>query len=328
MKGKSEMKKTIALLMIICVSITMLAGCNNAEIPVAAESTKIESQSDTVTIVDDLGKTATLKKNPKRVVCLYTSYLDLWDLAGGKVVGRVDSKEDVPEAAKAVDTVGSYTSPNMEKILALQPDLIILNSSVKSQVSMIPVFEKNNIPYLALEYENFEDYLNILKTFTDLTGREELYQANGLEVKKKVDSIISRVPADKKPSVLLLLGSAKSVSVRLPDSTVGDMLQDLGTVNIAYDPGLKAEEMAVFSMEKVVEKNPDYIFAQTMGDVSESKARIKKDIEDNPAWGYLTAVKEGRYIYLPKDLFLFKPNERYAEAYEQLAKLLYPEIFN
>lgn len=56
--------------------------------------------------------------------------------------------------------------------------------------------------------------------------------------------------------------------------------------------------------------------------------RLKQDVEDNPAWSSLTAVKEGRYIVLPKDLYLYKPNARYVEAYEGLAKILYPEVFN
>jgi iron complex transport system substrate-binding protein len=322
------LKKIITLIMIFCMVLTMITGCNKAESPTAAEAAKLESASDTITFIDGLEKTVTIKKNPQRVVCLYTSFLDLWDLAGGKVVGRVDSKENVPEAAKTVDTVGSYTSPNVEKIISLQPDLVLLSPTVSSQVALIPVLEKNNIQYVALDYTNFDDYMNMLKVYTDLTGRQELYQTNGMDVKNKVDSIIAKVPKDKKPSVLLMLGSSKSVSVRLPNSAVGDMLQDLGAVNIAYDPNLKAKEMEVFSMERVVEKDPDFILAQTMGDVAETTARIKKDVEDNPAWGYLTAVKEGRYIYLPKDLFLFKPNERYAEAYQELAKLLYPDIFN
>jgi iron complex transport system substrate-binding protein len=322
------LKKIITLIMIFCMVLTMITGCNKAESPTAAEAAKLESASDTITFIDGLEKTVTIKKNPQRVVCLYTSFLDLWDLAGGKVVGRVDSKENVPEAAKTVDTVGSYTSPNVEKIISLQPDLVLLSPTVSSQVALIPVLEKNNIQYVALDYTNFDDYMNMLKVYTDLTGRQELYQTNGMDVKNKVDLIIAKVPKDKKPSVLLMLGSSKSVSVRLPNSAVGDMLQDLGAVNIAYDPNLKAKEMEVFSMERVVEKDPDFILAQTMGDVAETTARIKKDVEDNPAWGYLTAVKEGRYIYLPKDLFLFKPNERYAEAYQELAKLLYPDIFN
>jgi iron complex transport system substrate-binding protein len=306
---------------------TILTGCKAAVSPTTTGSTNLEPKNESVTIEDGLGKTVTLKKNPQRVVCLYTSYLDVWDLAGGKVVGRSESTENVPEAAKTVETVGLQNAPNVEKILALEPDLIIMSSTINSQVSLIPMFEKSNIPCLALDYIDFEDYLNMLKVFTELTGNEESYKTKGIAVKEKIDSIIAQIPKDKKPSVLLMFGTAKAVSVRLPDTTVGTMLQDLGTVNIAYDESLKAEEMKVFSMERIIEKNPDFIFVQTMGNAAEATERIKKDVEENPAWGYLTAVKEGRYIYLPKDLFLFKPNERYADAYEQLAKLLYPEVF-
>jgi iron complex transport system substrate-binding protein len=316
------MKKILAIILMLSVATGMFSGCST---PV--ESVNVESKADTITFVDGLGKTVSLKKNPQRVISLYTSYLDLWYLAGGKAIGRVDSKENVPEEAKNIETVGSYTSPNMEKILSLQPDLILINSTVNAQAALIPMLEKSHISYLALEYNNFKDYINMLKIFTELTGREDLYQRNGLDTKKKIDSIIEKIPQERKPSILLLQGSSKSVSVKLPNTTVGEMLQELGTVNIAYDESLKEEDMEVFSMEKVIEKNPDFIFVQTMGDVEETTSRIKKDIEGNPAWGYLKAVKEGKYIFLPKDLFLFKPNERYAEAYETLAKMLYPDIF-
>lgn len=321
------MKKIITLILVICMITAMFTGCKVADVPTTAEPNNSVSESGSVTVVDGFGKTITLKKNPQRVICLYTSYLDVWDLAGGKVVGRSEGTENVPESAKSVETVGLQNEPNVEKILSLEPDLIIMSSTINSQVSLIPMFKKSNIPCLALDYIDFEDYLKMLKVFTELTGNEEQYKSKGLEVKVQIDSIVSQVPKDKKPSVLLMFGTSKSVSVRLPDTTVGSMLQDLGTINIAYDENLKAEEMKIFSMEKIIEKDPDFIFVQTMGNAAEATERIKKDVEENPAWGYLTAVKEGRYMYLPKDLFLFKPNERYAESYEQLARLLYPEIF-
>jgi len=292
-----------------------------------SEPAKAEEQPDTVTFTDSLGKTVTLKKNPQRVVSLHTSFLDLWDLAGGRVVGRADTKESVPVAAKDVETVGLYTNPNLEKILDLQPDLVLISTDVSAQVALIPMLEKNNIQYAALKYNTFKDYAKMLKIYTGLTDRADLYQAKGVEIAKKIDEITAKVPQDRKPSILLLLGSSKTVSVRLPDTTVGEMLQDLGTVNIATDSSLRAADMEIFSMERVIEKNPDFIFVQTMGNVEETTERIKKDIEANPAWGYLKAVKEGKYIFLPKDLFLFKPNDRYAEAYEELAKMLYPDIF-
>jgi len=62
-------------------------------------------------------------------------------------------------------------------------------------------------------------------------------------------------------------------------------------------------------------------------DTDKIKDKLKKDVESNPAWSSLKAVKEDKYIFLPKDLYRYKANDRYAEAYEKLAEHLYPEIF-
>jgi len=217
------------------------------------------------------------------------------------------------------------TSPNVEKIISMQPDLVILRHDMKGQKDIIPILEENNISFAALEYNNFDDYMKILQLFTTLTDKDDFYQKNGVKIKEEIDEIINKVPEDEKPSVLILFGTSKGVSVRLPNSMVGNMVGDLGAFNIAYDASLSDEEMEVFSMEKVLERDPDYVLVQTMGDIEKAKERIKEDIEENPAWASLTAVKEGRYIFLDKDLYLYKPNERYAEAYEGLAKILYQQ---
>ena len=52
-----------------------------------------------------------------------------------------------------------------------------------------------------------------------------------------------------------------------------------------------------------------------------------QNVESDPAWSSLTAVKEGRYLFLPQELFHYKPNERWDESYEYLAKIIYPELF-
>jgi iron complex transport system substrate-binding protein len=64
-----------------------------------------------------------------------------------------------------------------------------------------------------------------------------------------------------------------------------------------------------------------------MGDVEKCRARVKEDIESNQAWASLRAVREGNVHYLPKDLYIYKPNERYPEAVENLAKILYPGAY-
>ena len=80
-------------------------------------------------------------------------------------------------------------------------------------------------------------------------------------------------------------------------------------------------------MDTIIAEDPDYIFVTTMGDSQKAIDALKAGIESNPAWGSLSAVQNGRYLILPKDLFHYKPNARWAESYEYLARILYPDLF-
>ncbi|SCG82160.1 Fe(3+)-citrate-binding protein yfmC Ferric-citrate-binding protein [Proteiniborus sp. DW1] len=289
----------------------------------------ITINEDNVVFTDARGEEVTIKKNPQRVVCLYNSYLDIWDSCGGKVIGRVEEAEEKPvENAMSAEVVGTSGSPSLEKVLALEPDLVILSNGFKVQADMVPVLEQNNIQVISLANDYLEDYYKSVRLFTAITEREDLYEKHISEVKKGVDAIVEKAPKDKNYKVLIIFASAKSITVRNSESMVGEMLKDLNTINIS-DTETDPASAKVFSMEKIIQEDPDFIFVQTMGsDKEKIMERLKQDVEDNPAWSSLTAVKEGRYIVLPKDLYLYKPNARYVEAYEGLAKILYPEVFN
>ena len=64
-----------------------------------------------------------------------------------------------------------------------------------------------------------------------------------------------------------------------------------------------------------------------MGNSEKAIQALKDGIEQNPAWSGLTAVKNDRYIVLPKELFHYKPNARWGESYEFIAKILFPDQF-
>ena len=101
----------------------------------------------------------------------------------------------------------------------------------------------------------------------------------------------------------------------------GAMLQDMGCVNIADSDDSLLENL---SMEVIIQRDPDYIFVTTMGESDEAALQSVEDtLMSNPAWAQLSAVKNNRYIVLPKDLFHLMPNDRWGESYEMLADILY-----
>jgi iron complex transport system substrate-binding protein len=284
---------------------------------------------DTVSFIDGRGQEVTIDKKPQRAVVLYNSFLEVWMENGGSVVGKLEPSVGQEEISGVEDAeiIGKLGAISVEKVISLEPDLIIVNSTQKSQLELIPSFEGVGIPVIAIDYVGLEDYLTITRLFTALNEREDLFKSNALDIVEEIDNILSVIPEEKEHKVLLIMASAKSVSARDSSSYVGMMLEDLNTINIAdnSDGALGTQN---FSMEKILEEDPDFIFVQTTGsDMDATLDRLKEDAESNPAWASLSAVKNDRYVILPKDMYMFKANLRYAEAYENLANILYPELF-
>ncbi|WMJ78363.1 MULTISPECIES: ABC transporter substrate-binding protein [unclassified Sedimentibacter] len=337
--------KKLKSFVLIAVAVLLIAftGCSrNAEPEVNQPEDKTPEAGNTgenenygviineenVVFIDSQGKETTIKKNPQRVVVLQNSILEIWDQAGGKVVGRVEESSDkIVENAMSAEVVGTVGTPSLEKILSLQPDLVILSGGYTAHREMIPSLQQNNIQVISLEIDFLEDYYRTVRLFTAITGREDLYESHINDIQKKVDELIEKAPSDRGYKVVIIFATAKGITVRDSNTMVGEMLKDLNTVNIS-DSEDSTVDTKIFSMEKIIQEDPDFIFVQTMGsDLEKVTERLKSDVLDNPAWASLTAVKEDRYIVLPKDLYLYKPNDKYPEAYEGLAKILYPDVY-
>lgn len=350
------MKKSIFLKIMLTIAMmaVLLAGCSkdsnkneppagntpenpSEEISKPEDDNRKDESSDygivineeNVVFTDASGKEVTITKNPQRVVVLQNSLLEIWDQAGGTVVGRVEESEDkIVENAMSAEVVGSMGAPSLEKILSLQPDLVIIAGSYTAQREMVPSFEQNNIQVINLDNDLLEDYYKTVRLFTSITGREDLYENHVNNIQKKVDEIVAKAPEDKNYKAVIIFATAKNTTVRDSNTMVGEMIKDLNVINISDSVDAGADTKT-FSIEKILQEDPDFIFVQTMGsDLDKITERLKSDALDNPAWASLTAVKENRYIVLPKDLYLYKPNDRYPEAYEGLAKMIYPEVYS
>lgn len=334
--------KALLIILILALSIATLVGCAPKETVEADKPVVIDEEvnngpdeygitinEETVSFIDGRGEEVTLSKKPERVVVLFNSYLDIWMLNGGSIVGKLEEsvgQSPIPGTENA-EIIGALGSISLEKVLSVEPDLVILNSNQASQMELVASLQENKVPFIAIDYFGKEDYFKIVRLFSALNEREDLYEKNAVNVKNQIDSIIKEVPKNSEPKVLIMMASAKSVTARASDSYVGDMLKDLHTINIA-DSSNDALSDKNFSIEKILEEDPDFIFVQTTGnDMDKVLERMKEDVESNPAWSSLTAVKNHRYIILPKDIYMFKANHRYAEAYKGLAEILYPEAF-
>ena len=279
-----------------------------------------------VSFVDDLGREVTVKTKPERVVAGMGSFADMWQLAGGTLVGAPDEAfADYDVDPEKVSSIGAFANINQESIMALSPDFVILTAAstgqagAASQADLAEGLEAAGATVAYFKVTVFDDYLRVLRILCDITGNEESYQQNGEAVRAAVDSAIATyAPQFEGKKVMVGITYSQGMRVQNGSTQTGAMLADMGAVNIADEnPSLLKE----FSIESLVEINPDYLFVIPMGNTDEAAAAALDALTSNEAWASLMAVQEGRFVPLDKELYTNKPNQRWAEAYENLGKL-------
>jgi iron complex transport system substrate-binding protein len=172
--------------------------------------------------------------------------------------------------------------------------------------------------------DTFADYKALMGQFCAVNGREDLYRTNVLEVEERIAAILAKIPPSSDADFLLMRVYSTGMKAKGDDNLAGQILKEFALANVADGNPNLLEDLSV---EQVVLSDPDYVFALAMGDSLAAAEFLRQNVENNPAWSGLTAVKEGHYYMLPKDLFHYKPNERWDESYEYLAKILYPDLF-
>lgn len=291
------------------------------EEPVARDAGRYEVP---YTFTDDLGREVTVE-SADSVVCLLGSFTETWLLAGGNVTAAVDDSWDNQnlDLGENVVNLGSSMNPDIELIIASSPDFVIASGQAKGQLELEEQLEQAGITAAYFNVSDFEEYLHMLDICTDITGRKDLYDENGLKVSEEIEEVVKRVDGSA-PTVLYLRASSTSIKAKGSSGSVGsEILYKLGCVNIADSDDSLLEEL---SMEAIIEADPDYIFVVPYGNDTDAAMQIiDEQLSKNPSWASLTAVRNGKFYVLDKSLYHLKPNARWGEAYKGLADILYQE---
>ncbi len=304
----------------------LLGGCQKEAVQ---ESVVQSEERNVVTFTDDLGREVTVSE-PKRVAALIGSHADIWYAAGGTLCASADDAWDDFGLDMPSDAVnlGKTKEPSLEKLFMAEPDFIIASTRTQANLDMLDTLEAAGIATAYFDVNNFEDYLRMFKICTEITGRDDLYEKNGLEVQKQADMVIQksekRLQTQDAPKVLILKASAASIHAKNSEGGVlGEMLSDLGCINIADSDDSLLENLNV---EYILQEDPDYIFTVQVGNDKEGVDQALDELfTGHPAWSQLTAIKEGQVFRMDKRLYNLKPNARWGEAYEGLERILSDE---
>ena len=258
---------------------------------------------------------------------LFSSFAQLWQLAGGTVavtVGESVERGFVPEGTPLVDD-GAGKKIDLERLLIEKPDFVICSGDIAAQAETAETLMELDIPAAQFVVESFSDFSDVLKICTDITGDETAFEQYGAAQKQAIDTILAENSFEGVDILFVRAGSsARSVKAKTSeDHFAAEMLKELGTHNIADDSLLAGAVLSdTLSIEYILQEDPDYIFFTAMGDEEASQSFVKEMLKEI-AWQQLSAVRQGNYAFLKKELFHFKPNGRWAEAYETLARLLH-----
>lgn len=321
MIGDDCMKRPLHILLPVMLMLLalLMTGCGQ-EKPQAADSANF------AVVTDDLGRTVELKEKPSRIVVTSASFLEPLEAVGGAdlVAGRPDSKTKMPDYAKDIASVGKVYQIDTEKVLACQPDLVIINKGMNEK--LVDALEANGIKTLVLDMKSYDDVKREVATLAAVTGNPDKGQQLIHDMDDKIAAVKNSIPQDRR-KVSIIHSTNQGLTVQLDGSIAGSIANMLGWENVASgsQPLEKNPDAAPYSMETLVEQNPEIIFVTSMGKLEAIKASMEETMQ-GPAWQSIPAVKNKQVYYLPQDLFLLSPGIHYPEAVAEMAKCVYPDL--
>ncbi len=282
------------------------------------------------TIKDMLGREVIIPKEPERIVSMAPSITETLFALGlkDKVIGVTkycDYPPDVPELVKEgkIEVIGGFTNPSVEKIVKLEPDLVI---AVDLQERFVTRLESLGVIVVAVKAEGLSDIYSSIALIGRATGRYEDALKLNSELKSQIKSTWEKVLSIKEKVKVLHIAWFEPLYVAGGKSYVNDIITMAGGINIFED---SKEGWPVVSPEAVVEKQPDIIIVSGHAYPGKSPEEVIKYIKSVPGWKEIKAVKENRVFMLTDDAenALVRPGPRIAKIVQLLAKIFYPKVF-
>ena len=275
-------------------------------------------QADAKTVVDQMRRTMTVPDNPKRVVSLAPSITEIiFALGQEDLLKGVTTYSNYPPAALMLPKVGSYIRLDLERIVALKPDLCIAikDGNPKAAADRLTAL---NIPVYAVNPLDIETVAQTVIEIGGLLNAEEKARDLAEQMHTRVRRVKNLVAkTTHRPRVFFQIGIAPIVSVG-SDTFINELIVLAGGENLAAGSAAYPR----FNREQVLSLAPEVIIISSMTRGA-SFEQIKAEWQ---SWPKIPAVQNHRIDIVDSDLF-DRPSPRLVEALELLVKLIHPELF-
>jgi len=264
--------------------------------------------------IDDTGRKIQLAKTPRRIVSLAPSITEtLFAIGAGGLVAGVTEFCDFPPEASSKPKVG-YANPNVETLVALQPDLILAPREFLKP-DLLASLDHLHIPTFLLEARAVEHIFSHIQTIGKMVERQAEAAALVMELRQHIAVITQRVREADPVRVLYVLNSEPLITVG-PGSFIDQLIGLAGGANIAAKSEAPYPRL---SMETVLSEDPEVLIFP----VGLAEGISEQEQQSWQRWSGLSAIKHTRVHRISADL-LNRPGPRIGQGLEQLAAILHP----
>ena len=267
---------------------------------------------------DETGRRVQVRVNIGRVVSLAPNLTEIVYAvgAGNRLVGRTSFCNYPPEAKQVIE-VGDTQQPNIERIISLQPDLVLVTTASQLE-AFTKQFDERRIPVYVTNPQSLEDVFRSIKTIGELLGETERAEKIVQDLQRRANETEAKVKTTKLVRVFFQL-AAEPLYTAGKESFITDLIRRAGGESVTANvPG----PWPRYSDEAAFAARPEAIIisAPETDETSQASAEIAAPLRKSPA------ALNGRLYRINADL-LTRPGPRLVEGLEQMARALHPEAF-
>lgn len=268
-----------------------------------------------LTVTDDLGRSVTFDQAPERIVSIVPSNTEiLFALGLGDRVVAVDAFSDFPPEAASKPRVGDYLNPNIEGMVAAEPDVVLAAAS--HDATVLPALERVGVPVVAIEPGSVDEVLAGIDLIGRIAGVPERAAALSCDIAGRIAAVEAAVAGAERPRVFFEISA--DLYTAGPGSYIDDLIGRAGGANIAAGADTAWPQL---SAEAVVAADPEVILL-----VDDVPGAAPESVRTRPGWSDVAAVRSGRIVVLEADPVV-RPGPRLADGLEAMARAIHPDRF-
>jgi len=303
--------KTVGVLVLLALVIALCSSCSSDD-----KST----DKSTIVLTDQLNRTVTLDKIPQRIVSLAPQNTEiLYALGlGDKIVG-VTSYCNYPPEAKDKPKIGGFSTVDVEKVMALSPDLIV--AALFHEKEVIPQLEGHGLKVLALAPKTIHDVVQAIELAGRATGTEQVagqLVSNMNTRMSKVAGLVANQPKETKPRVFYIVWHDPLMTAGV-DTMQSQLIDFAGGKNIFDD----LTYYPTIGLETLLERQPQVIIA-SVGHGS-AEAGPLDWVKSEPRLKNTEALIQGKVFGIDADI-ASRGGPRMVDALEELFRFIHPEL--